>query len=167
MKLEKARNIALKLMRSHGLTNYTFKWDHAVRRFGCHNGRMKTISLSRPLTQHESNECRVKNTILHEIAHALDYEQRGYSNHDRIWKRTARSIGCSGERCSSMDGVDKSKIMKWVASCPNCEREVYYARKSKKISKACGSCCKKHNNNKYTSKYRFSWGLNPEVIKQY
>ena len=101
MNLDKTRNIALKLMRKHGLASYTFKWDRAVRRFGCHNGRMKTISLSRPLTQHESNGCRIKNTILHEIAHALDYEQRGYSNHDRVWKRTARSIGCSGERCSS------------------------------------------------------------------
>ena len=166
MKLEKARNIALKLMRKHGLTNYTFKWDRAVRRFGCHNGRMKTISLSRPLTQHESNECRIKNTILHEIAHALDYEQRGYSNHDRVWKRTARSIGCSGERCSSMSGVDQSKIMKWIAKCPSCERKVYYARqKAKDI--ACGKCCKKYNNNKYTPEYKFNWKLNREVVQKY
>ena len=41
MKLEKARNIALRLMRQHGLSDYTFKWDRAVRRFGCHNGRLK------------------------------------------------------------------------------------------------------------------------------
>ena len=64
MKLEKARHMAMKMMRDHGLKQYTFKWDNAVRRFGCHNGRMKTISLSRPLTQHETNEDRVKNTIL-------------------------------------------------------------------------------------------------------
>ena len=103
MKLEKARNIALKLMRQHGLSDYTFKWDRAVRRFGCHNGRLKTLSLSRPMTEHETNEKRVINTILHEIAHALDYRKRGYSNHDSEWKRVAKSIGCSGERCSSMD----------------------------------------------------------------
>tara|TARA_B100001094_G_scaffold305476_1_gene335341 strand:- start:553 stop:1053 length:501 start_codon:yes stop_codon:yes gene_type:complete len=166
MKLEKARNIALRLMRQHGLSDYTFKWDRAVRRFGCHNGRLKTLSLSRPMTEHENNEKRVINTILHEIAHALDYRKRGYSNHDYEWKRVARSIGCSGERCSSDSGVDKSQFMKWVATCPNCEREVYYARKTK-VDKACGSCCKKHNNNKYTSKYRFGWALNPKVVKQY
>ena len=34
---------------------------------------MDRMSLSRPLTQHETNEDRVKNTILHEIAHALQY----------------------------------------------------------------------------------------------
>lgn len=166
MKLEKARNISLRLMRQHGLSDYTFKWDRAVRRFGCHNGRLKTLSLSRPMTEHENNEKRVINTILHEIAHALDYRKRGYSNHDYEWKRVARSIGCSGERCSSDSGVDKSQFMKWVATCPNCEREVYYARKTK-VDKACGSCCKKHNNNKYTSKYRFGWALNPKVVKQY
>ena len=162
MKLEKARNIALKLMRQHGLSGYTFKWDRAVRRFGCHNGRLKTLSLSRPMTEHETNEKRVINTILHEIAHGLDYKNRGYSNAE--WKRVARSIGCSGERCSSGSGVDKSQFMKWVATCPSCERDVYYARKSK-VEKACGKCCKKHNNNKYTSKYKFNWELNPKVVK--
>ena len=166
MKLEKARNIALKLMRQHGVSDYTFKWDRAVRRFGCHNGRLKTLSLSRPMTEHESNEKRVINTILHEIAHALDYRKRGKSNHDSELKRVAVSIGCSGETCSSVSGVDKSQFMKWVATCPSCEREVYYARKTK-VDKACGGCCKKHNNNKYTSEYRFGWELNPKVVKLY
>lgn len=166
MNLEKTRNMALKLMRKHGLSDYTFKWDRAVRRFGCHNGRLKTISLSRPMTQYESNECRVKNTILHEISHALDYKKRGYSNHDSTWKRVARSIGCSGERCGSTSGVDKSQILKWEVTCPSCEKRVYYARKSK-VDKACGNCCKKHNNNKYSAQYKFKWELNPKVVKLY
>ena len=104
-------------MREHGLTDYTFKWDKAVRRFGSCNGRTKVITLSRPMTQHETNERRVINTILHEIAHGLDYRNRGYSNHDSEWKRVARSIGCSGDRCGSSSGVDKSQFMKWVATC--------------------------------------------------
>ena len=166
MKLEKARNIALKLMRQHGVSDYTFKWDRAVRRFGCHDGRMQTISLSRPMTQHESNENRVTNTILHEIAHALDYKKRGYSNHDSQWKRMATSIGCSGERCGSSDSVDKSRIMKWIATCPGCETQVYYARQKKRDT-ACSGCCKKHNNNKYTTEYKFNWELNPKVVKPY
>ena len=68
---------------------------------------------------------------LHEIAHGLDYKNRGYSNHDSEWKRVARSIGCSGERCSSGSGVDKSQFMKWVATCPNCERECLLRKKNK------------------------------------
>ena len=126
MKLDKVRNIALKLMRDHGLSDYTFKWDSAVRRFGCHNGRLKYISLSRPMTQHESNDDRVINTILHEIAHALDYKKRGYSNHDSQWKKTAKSIGCNGQTCSSVGGLDQSKILKWIASCDD-QRSVFRA----------------------------------------
>lgn len=164
MNLEKTRNIAIKLMKEHGLTNYTFKWDKAVGRFGQHNGWLKTISLSRPLTLHESNEDRVINTILHEIAHALDYKKRGFSNHDSEWVRLAKSIGCSGKRCSSGSGVDKSMTHKWVVSCSECGLTHYRARKSKRAV-ACGSCCKKHNGGKYTSKYNFNWELNPKVIK--
>ena len=122
MKLEKARNIAMKMMRDHGLKDYTFKWDRAVRRFGYHNGRLKVISLSRPLTEHESNENRVTNTILHEIAHGLDYQKRGYSNHDKNWKKVAQSIGCSGERCSSNSTVNLSMVMKWIGECPKCNK---------------------------------------------
>ena len=63
-----------------------------------------------------------------------------------------------------MSGVDQSKIMKWIATCPSCERQVYYARqKAKDI--ACGKCCKKHNNSKYTPKYKFNWKLNRNVVK--
>ena len=45
MNLEKVRNTAIRLMREHGLTDYTFKWDKAVRRFGSCNGRTKVITL--------------------------------------------------------------------------------------------------------------------------
>ena len=52
MNLEKVRNNVIELMRQHGLSDYTFKWDRAVRRFGSCNGRMKTLTLTRPMTQH-------------------------------------------------------------------------------------------------------------------
>ena len=38
----------------------------------------------------------MKNTLLHEIAHALAGHEH---NHDEVWKATARSIGCDGCRC--------------------------------------------------------------------
>ena len=57
-----------------------------------------------------------------------------------------------------------SKVMKWIATCPKCERDVYYARKSKR-ELACGKCCKEHNNNRYTPEYKFTWSLNRKVVK--
>ena len=162
MKLEKARHMAMKMMRDHGLKQYTFKWDKAVRRFGCHNGRMKTISLSRPLTQHETNEDRVKNTILHEIAHALDHKKRGYSNHDKNWKSLAKSIGCSGERCTSNSSVDLSRVMKWIGDCPKCKKTFY---RSRRTNIACASCCNKYNKGMYTKEYHIEWYLNKKIVK--
>ena len=165
MNLEKARHIAINLMKEHGLRGYTFKWDRAVRRFGSHNGRMKTISLSRPLTQHETSEDRVRNTILHEIAHGLDYKKRGYSNHDRLWKSLANSIGCSGERCTSNSTVDLSLVMKWKGKCPKCNKKIYRQLQPKTL--ACGSCCKKYNEGKFSTTYKFNWKLNSNVVKSY
>merc|ERR1719221_1146271 len=45
---------------------------------------------------------QVRNTMLHEIAHALvgPSKERGGRAHDDTWKACAREIGCNGRRCS-------------------------------------------------------------------
>ena len=60
----------------------------------------------------------VKNTILHEIAHALDFCIRGKSAHDYIWKSIAIEIGCDGKRCYDVNEEVKEKLYKYVAICP-------------------------------------------------
>jgi hypothetical protein len=45
----------------------------------------------------------IKEVILHECAHCLDYQIRGYSNHDAFWKRICEQIGCSG--ATRIEGV--------------------------------------------------------------
>ena len=135
------------MMDEHFLYDYKFEWMNSVRTFGNCNGHRKIIKLSIPLTKYETNNERIVNTILHEIAHAIDYNTRGRSGHDATWRRIAKNIGCSGERCSSSSGVDKSKFMKWVVKCPSCDS-------------ACGVCCKKHNNNVYSDEYKLVWTQN-------
>jgi len=73
-----ARILAVTLMQQHGLVGWTFKFDHARRRFGCCNFTRRTISLSRPLT-FLNDDAEVRDTILHEIAHAL----AGLPEHER------------------------------------------------------------------------------------
>ena len=163
MKLRKVEKIAREMMDEHSLYDYKFEWMNAVRTFGNCNGYRKIIRLSIPLTKYETNNERIINTILHEIAHALDYKERGYSCHDKVWKKIAKNIGCTGERCSSSDGVDKSKFMKWLLKCPSCNLSSYRARRTKKIS-ACGKCCKKHNNGKYSNDYKLVWEVNKSRI---
>lgn len=150
MELNKAKQLADNLMKLHSVEHYTFKFDVAVRRFGYCSWREKTISLSRPLTE-LNNEEQVKNTLLHEIAHALAPRH----HHDKVWQGVAVSIGCNGKRCYDNTVQAPPKPFKGV--CPNCGKEL--ARHRRKHI-ACGVCCDAHNGGKYTAKYRIKWSRN-------
>lgn len=142
MDLFTAQRNANMLMAAYGLTEkgWRFKWDNAARRFGqCHYGN-KTISMSRQLTVQRS-EASVRNTMLHEIAHALVGPGAG---HGPIWQAKAISIGCDGNRCSN----DKVEVAyKYVAKCPNGHIAKKYLRRPRASSsaKSCGTCSPVYN----------------------
>lgn len=121
MELTQAKSLALVLMTKHGLMKhgYQFQWDNRSRRFGAHRGRTRTIFLSRRLTLLNDEE-EVKDTILHEIAHALDYVRNGFTYryapsggyrrgkrlvHDDVWKAICVEIGCKPRRCYTDEEV--------------------------------------------------------------
>lgn len=117
---------------------WTFKgFDRSVRRLGaCYS--TKEISLSKKMTENRTKE-EVKTTIIHEIAHAIDIEIRGYSNHDEHWKMVAIEIGHSGNRVSVLSEETISKTYKWVAVCPTHGVLGGWARKPSK-GKICTRC---------------------------
>jgi hypothetical protein len=43
------------------------------------------------------------NTVLHEAAHAIQFLTTGRSDHGPAWQRIARSIGCTGDKCMSVE----------------------------------------------------------------
>jgi predicted SprT family Zn-dependent metalloprotease len=97
-----ARNLAWQLMQQHGLSaqGWRFQFDHARRRFGaCRYGR-KLITLSRPLVL-LNPEAEVRDTILHEIAHALCPGD----GHGVRWKQKCREIGARPARCYREESV--------------------------------------------------------------
>lgn len=53
------------------------------------------VRISKHYVQYH-NEEQVRDLILHEIAHALDYLIRGESFHDDFWKEIFKKIGGSG-----------------------------------------------------------------------
>ena len=70
MTLTQARKLALRLMRLHKLSpEWSFGFDRSKVRFGKCNHANKEISLSRYLVE-LNGEKEVRETILHEIAHA-------------------------------------------------------------------------------------------------
>lgn len=118
MNLTDAQKLLGDTMRAHGLLarGWTQKFDNGTKRFGCCDYTEKRITLSRHLVG-INPEHIVANTILHEIAHALVGPGHG---HGEVWSRTAREIGCSGNRCWT-PGQNGAKALapKWVGFCPN------------------------------------------------
>jgi predicted SprT family Zn-dependent metalloprotease len=107
-----ARAVALSLMARHGLLaqGWQFLFDNAQTRAGRCNETTKTISLSKYLPAAVAGG-DVRDTVLHEIAHALVGCHHG---HDDVWRAKALAIGCSGARCHS----HVLQEAPWTISCP-------------------------------------------------
>ncbi|MEM9080381.1 MAG: SprT-like domain-containing protein [Verrucomicrobiota bacterium] len=93
----------------HHLTEkgWTGKLDHAKRRFGLCSPSKKTISISRHLAALNPH-LEVLDTILHEIAHALAFEQyRTNCGHDPRWQAIAQAIGARPQRCYNPQTVSQ------------------------------------------------------------
>lgn len=112
MDLTDAVTLAERILAQHGLDGWQVQLDSAKRRAGvCHFGR-RVIGLSAPLTTLH-DEAEVRDTILHEVAHALAGPRHG---HDAHWRAIARYIGCSGERCVPADAPRVEPA--WLGVCP-------------------------------------------------
>lgn len=133
MNPDAAMKLAKSLMAEHGLIEkgWQFKFDRAKRRFGLCSYKRQTISLSLHLTLLNDEE-HVKDTIIHEIAHAL--APRG-AHHGPEWKAVARSLGHSGERCYS-DAVE-APAHTWIGTCPYCGLEIQRHRRRQIACRRC------------------------------
>lgn len=148
MDLNEARDLAIHLMTKHEIVQqgWRFEFDRAKRRFGCCKYRSKLISLSMYLTELNSVD-DVKDTILHEIAHALCPKQ----GHNEVWRRKAIEIGCNGKRCYDGDKVETVNG-NYVATCNGCKKVHTRFRKSK-YSQSCGHC----SGGRYNPTFKLNW----------
>jgi len=158
MKLETAKALVEKLMNKNwkfdGKT-YNVKelgwnfagFDRGVRRLGvCEYSTNRTtgiisekkIGLSKKMTEARTDK-EVEQTILHEIAHAIDVEIRRSSNHDYFWKQIAEACGHSGERCTKVSQTVRNDTYKWYAFCPNHGIIAHWTRKPS-LNKLCRTC---------------------------
>lgn len=90
-----AATLARDLMRQHGLEAWSFAFDRAKKRLGCCHHDTREITLSH--YHLNRTDAEVRDTILHEIAHALLSGTR--AAHGPAWRAIARRIGARPERC--------------------------------------------------------------------
>lgn len=109
-----ASRLARNLMEEHGLIGWSFAWNRGKCMLGQCNYRRKTISLSVHFVD-LNDEKSVRDTILHEIAHALVGPKHG---HDFVWWAKAREIGL--ERPERVNRHSNMPSFRYVPICPKC-----------------------------------------------
>lgn len=130
MKIEDAIALAEALMIEHGLwqKGWTLHTSRALRTFGACSHHLKRIKLSVHLVELNTEE-KVRDTILHEIAHALLPRE---AFHGPLWKDKARSIGARPVACYSSKDVTFVPG-KYVGTCTKCGKVVYKHRWNRRI----------------------------------
>lgn len=135
MDLSAAYAMGRTLLDEHGLTDWTLQFDRAKTRAGVCRGARRQIGLSAPLTRLHPEE-EVRETLLHEIAHALVGPAH---HHDAMWQRKVAEIGGSPRRCVGADvprpaatwlgvcaaghEVERHRRPERPVSCSRCSRE--------------------------------------------
>ncbi len=144
------------LGRSLQALGWTIQFDRARRRLGvCRweqfGRRVRVISLSRYYAT-RVDWSQMEDVVRHEIAHAIDFETRGTSDHGPIWMAIARRVGADPTRL--YDGPDVPDAgSKYVGLCPSCEKEHPFYRRVSRVH-ACPDCCAEHNGGRFAARFR-------------
>ena len=128
--LKNISELAYKLFGQYGLEDWQFCFDGAKSRAGLCNYSKKLITISRRYASIAS-QSQIRNTLLHEIAHALVGHSHG---HNAIWKEKALQIGCDGKRCHNFIFFKP----RWKMRCPKGCFSISRHRRKKNL--VCGIC---------------------------
>ncbi|GAA4429217.1 hypothetical protein GCM10023169_31240 [Georgenia halophila] len=137
MDLTAVRALGEQLLAEHGLDGWQLRFDNAKRRAGACRFDARVVSLSRHLMALYTEE-HVRDTVLHEIAHALVGPEHA---HDAVWRAQARRIGCSGERLVDADAPRPPAP--WRGTCPRGHTYDRHRRPSRPAS--CARCSRGFN----------------------
>jgi predicted SprT family Zn-dependent metalloprotease len=119
MEMSHAERLASELMRMHGVGDWSFAWNRRKRALGLCRYQQRRIELSAHFVRDNGEEI-VRDTVLHEIAHALAGQRAG---HGPKWKSMCLRLGCKPERCDKGEAVMPRG--RWEARCPTCGKEYW------------------------------------------
>ena len=143
--LRKVHALCRSELNRYGLAHWHVAFDRSHNRAGQCQRSKRTISLSAPLMSIWRLE-DARDTILHEIAHALTS-----GGHNDEWRRMCKRIGADPSRCWGDNG--EARIQgKYVGRCPN-GHVLNRERETKKMYRiSCGRCSPS-----YDEQYKFTW----------
>lgn len=128
MDLPSAGQLANRLLEAHGLTEagWTFAFNRRRRSLGLCRFDLKRIEISAPFTV-LNPEAEVRNTLLHEIAHALTPPPRrgrahgdnAWTAHGPAWRATCLRIGADPARLNLTAAAPPGR---YHATCPRCSK---------------------------------------------
>ena len=119
--LVEANRLARDLMDHYGLQDWRLEWGNAKNQFGVCYYIRRILRFSRPLTKARSLD-EFRNTVLHEIAHALVGHDHG---HDRVWRAMFISMGGNGKRLSGGVPTEVTRAMSnYILRCAVTGREL-------------------------------------------
>ncbi|KAB1644726.1 SprT-like domain-containing protein [Gulosibacter chungangensis] len=143
--LKEVQRWAAELMAKYLDESWSFTFDRAKTRAGKCNFDKRQVSLSMYLAAKHSDE-QVKQTLLHEIAHAKVGPKAG---HGPIWQSYAAQIGYTGGRTHTASVADE--FAKYVGICPN-GHEIYRFRRPGTKPVSCAKCSKR-----FDQRYLIRW----------
>jgi len=136
------------LLWQYELNHWTVSWFGGFKVWGmcCWSKRgisKRQIQLNYQLLELHGEE-RFYDTLLHELAHALDYESRGRSDHGIKWKLWAEKVGAIPEQYdikTKQEGALEAVKQKYQYKCETCGKLIGPTRIWKR-EKSCGDCCR-------------------------
>lgn len=170
MNIKDVEQLARETMNKHGLHGWRLKMIRSLSVAGRCWRSKKLLELSIDYMEVYDHH-HVMDTILHEIAHALDTtryktvndkryaggERKIQLHHDDVWKSIARSIGCSAMRCVDPKAPRPNRetsSARYKGVCP--AGHISYRKRMGKHTMSHTSCAK-CNSKTYDERFRFTW----------
>jgi predicted SprT family Zn-dependent metalloprotease len=158
MKKSDYRSFARKHLQKWDLGGFDIVFNGRMKRaIGRCKYRKREIHLSSAyFVDHEEkiNTELLKDVVLHEISHALDFKRRRTSDHSWRWKEVAREVGADPTRLAEMPSEVIRKVATWKRECPKCGWEKFYHSKPhSKRDKVCPECHNKYDSFEEKKKY--------------
>ena len=140
MNTREAESLVYKYMAKHDLPDeWLFRWQNKKVSLGTCSYHKKEIRLSKWYVE-LNDQTEVKDTILHEIAHALSYVRHGRKGigHGKLWKDICREIGAIPRACSKEKLNKPKNHYKYVDTCCGVTYRMHRLRRNARYS--CPKC---------------------------